>query len=358
MITRTAVLALCLLTAGCGVGLQDVPLAPPGTGSGYTLRATFASALNLPDRAAVRLLGAEVGEVRRMEVRDYTAVVTLRIDEGVRLPVGTGAELRTATPLGDVFVALTPPAAAGPEVLRDGDEIPRAATRAAATVEELLTTAALLVNGGAIRNLTDVVDGLGGAVGAKGERLDALLDQSTTLVRTLSARSGEIQAALAETARLTGELAGRQPDIDGFLTAAGPALETADAAAPRALELIRVLDALSGELSALPGIRGDSVGLVANLDRIAAELNNAATSPDASLATLNAMLPTLLKLTNSTSAHGNIDLEDFAVGSLPDFAHEPDPGSRIPDGGDLSSIVGSLTYTLLKLQDRLNGAGR
>ncbi|MEV0355580.1 MlaD family protein [Nocardia sp. NPDC050697] len=358
MITRIAVLALCLCTTGCGVGLQDVPLAPPGTDSGYTVRATFASALNLPDRAAVRLLGAEVGEVRQMEVRDYTAVVTLRIDEGVRLPAGTRAELRTATPLGDVFVALTPPADVTPAVLRDGDEIPLAATRAAATVEELLTTAALLVNGGAIRNLTDVVDGLGSSVGTRGERLDALLDQSTTLVRTLSARSGEIQAALAETARLTGELSARQPDIDAFLTAAGPAAQTADTAAPRALALIRVLDQLSGELSRMPGIRGDSVGLVANLGRLAAELNNAATSPDGSLVTLNALIPTLLKLTSGTSAHGNIDLEDFAVGALADPAHEADPGSRIPDGGDLSTIVGSLTYTLLKLQDRLNGAGR
>jgi len=348
------------LLCGCGVGLEDVPLAPPGGGDGYTVRATFANALNLPDRAAVRLLGAEVGEVVGMEVRDYTAVVTLHIDDEVRLPADTKAELRTATPLGDVFVALTPPVDdtdMGP-ALQDGDDIPLPATRAAATVEELLTTAALLVNGGAIRNLTDVVDGLGGAVGQRGERLDGLLDQSTTLVRTLAARSEEIRTALAETARLTGDLSARQSEMDEFLDAAAPALGTAESAAPQALALVRVLDALSRELAQLPGIRGDSVGLVADLDRLAAELDSAAAHPDASMGALNDMVITLLKLTSSTSAHGNVDLADFAAGAFADPAHPADPGSRIPGAGDLGAVIGSLTYTLLKLQERVLGAGR
>lgn len=348
------------LLCGCGVGLEDVPLAPPGADEGYTVRATFANALNLPDRAAVRLLGAEVGEVVGMAVRDYTAVVTLRIDDEVRLPTGTTAELRTATPLGDVFVALTPPAedTGTGQALQDGDVIALQATRAAATVEELLTTAALLVNGGAIRNLTDVVDGLGGAVGNRGERLDALLDQSATLMRTLAARSAEIRTALAETARLTGDLSARQSDIDEFLDAAAPALGTAESAAPQALALVGVLNALSRELARFPGVRGDSVGLVADLDRLAAELNSAATNPEASMGKLNEMVITLLKLTSSTSAHGNVDLQDFAAGAFADPAHPADPGSRIPDAGDLGAMIGSLTYTLLKLQERVLGAGR
>lgn len=76
----------------------------------YKLTARFANALNLPAKAKVRLGGADVGEVESMDAVDYVAVVQLRIREGVRLPVGTTAQLRTATPLGDVFVAVTPPA--------------------------------------------------------------------------------------------------------------------------------------------------------------------------------------------------------------------------------------------------------
>ncbi|WP_405180720.1 hypothetical protein OG225_05730 [Nocardia sp. NBC_01377] len=103
---------------------------------------------------------------------------------------------------------------------------------------------------------------------------------------------------------------------------------------------------------------GEIGGLIANLDELAAQLNNAATSPDASLAAMNAMLPTILKLTSGTSAHGNVDLADFAVGALPDIDHSADPGNRLPDASDWQALVGTLTYTLLKLRDRVFGAGR
>lgn len=43
-----------------------------------------------------------------MRVSNYTAITTLRILDGVRLPKGSTAELRSATPLGDVFVSIRP----------------------------------------------------------------------------------------------------------------------------------------------------------------------------------------------------------------------------------------------------------
>ena len=73
------------------------------------LTAVFSNALNLPASAKVKLAGADVGELESMVARNYTAVTTLRIMDGVRLPKGSTAELRSATPLGDVFVALKPP---------------------------------------------------------------------------------------------------------------------------------------------------------------------------------------------------------------------------------------------------------
>ena len=104
--------AAVLVSSGCSTnGLASLPLPAPGLGSGgYTLTAVFANALNLPTKAKVKLAGADVGQVESMVARNYTAVTTLRIRDGVLLPRGSTAELRTATPLGDVFVALKPPA--------------------------------------------------------------------------------------------------------------------------------------------------------------------------------------------------------------------------------------------------------
>ncbi|WP_328662981.1 MlaD family protein [Nocardia salmonicida] len=347
---------------GCSVGLGDLPLPAPGVGgASYTIHAGFANALNLPEQAKVRVLGADVGQVERMSARDYTAVVTMRIQHGVILPVGTRAELRTATPLGDVFVALTPPDAAAPggPLLQDGDTIALSATQAAATIEELLTTASLLVNGGVIRNLTNIVNGLGQAVGDRGANLAGLLDRSTRVVQALAARSADIRTALAEVDQLTRQLQDQRRPLGELVDVAGPALTIMTDSSQQALALIRQVDQISRELAKFPAIDGTAaVGMVADINRISAGLNAASTDPNASLAAMNSILGPIIKVTNGTSAHVNADLQDVTIGALPDPAHPGDPGSRVPDASDWQALVGTLTYTLLKLQQRVTGAGR
>lgn len=361
-LVRAALPAAAILsTTACSVGLGELPLPAPGGGDGYTVQADFANALNLPAKAKVRLLGADIGEVAEMSVRDYTAVVTLRIDRAVQLPLGTRAELRTATPLGDVFVSLTPPedVTAATPLLSEGDRLAGESTASAATIEELLSTAALLVNGGAIRNLTTLVNGLGDAVGDRGEELAALIDQSTRVVRTLAARSEDIRATLADIDALARTLDAQRAGIDGLIAAAGPALDTMDAHATEALTLVRKVEEISARLATLPGLDGEqTTGMVADINRIAAGLSDAATRPDASLAALNAMLGPIISVTTSTSANVDADFQDLALGYLPDPNHPGDPESRLPDLTDWAAFIGTFTYTLLKLQDKITGGAR
>ena len=119
----------CLTASACASGgLASVPLPAPNSakgGGGLSFTAIFTNALNLPDRAKVKLGGADIGEVTSMKARDYSAVVTMRIMGGLELPEGSTAELRSATPLGDVFLALKPPSPVDPNapLLKDGDTI-------------------------------------------------------------------------------------------------------------------------------------------------------------------------------------------------------------------------------------------
>ena len=187
--------ATALVSSGCATnGLASLPLPAPGLGSGgYALTAVFANALNLPMNAKVKLAGADVGQVESMVARNYTAVTTLRISDGVLLPRGSTAELRTATPLGDVFVALKPPADDPIRTRRccsDGDTIGLESTAAASTVESVLGSAAVLVNGGAVRNFTNVINGFGKATGDQGQAFGELIRKSNQLIGTLDSRSG------------------------------------------------------------------------------------------------------------------------------------------------------------------------
>ncbi|BBY80326.1 MCE family protein [Mycolicibacterium pulveris] len=357
-----ALCALCLSTvlAGCSMGLDQIPLPAPSVGEDtYEISATFANALNLPAKAKVRLSGADVGEVESMTARDYTAVVTMRIASDVQIPEGTKAELRSATPLGDIFVSLTPPpgASAATRPLLPGAALPLDSTASAASVEDVLSTAAVLVNGGAIRNLTRIVNGMGRAVGGKGEDLNQFVDESTRLIQSLSARSDRIKTALSQTGDLAETMAERQRSIDAAIEAAGPALGTVAENTDRIIDLVTQVNRITLQLAKMPSVRGEeSRSMMADLNRISEGLNEASTAPGASLANFNRMFGPILKTTNSTASSVEIDLADLAVGAFADPYHPADPGSRAPTREDFRNMVGSISYELLMVRNKFWGA--
>ena len=91
--TWLAAAVTAVTVSGCATeGLASLPLPAPGVDAdGYTLTAVFANALNLPAHAKVKLAGADVGQLESMQARNYTAVTTLRIMDGVQLPEGSTA---------------------------------------------------------------------------------------------------------------------------------------------------------------------------------------------------------------------------------------------------------------------------
>ena len=352
--------AAVLVTTACSVGLEDLPLPEPGVGGeSYSLHATFENALNLPTKAKVKLSGADIGEVASMVVQDYAAVVTMRIASGVTVEAGTTAELRSATPLGDVFVALRPPPeATGATPLREGDTIPLSSTSAAATIEELLSTASVLVNGGALRNFTKIVNGLGEAVGGRGDNLANLVNESTRLLGLIARRTDEIEETLVRTDQLITTISERRSTIDDVVLAARPALDVVAAETSQVLDLVSQVDRISRQIQRFPAVQDtDTRSMIADINRIAAELNAAATDPEAELSAVNRLLAPIMKVTSSTAANTDADLEQLVIGSEPIPGHPGDPGSRLPDDTDWQAFVGTLTYTLTRLQGRLEAGG-
>ncbi len=360
-IALSATVLLAAPLTGCGVGLDSVPLPAPSVGPhAYTLTATFANALNLPTKATVRLNGADIGQVESMAAHDYAAVVRLRIRAGVSLPAGTGAELRSATPMGDVFIAMTPPQHPGDKLLRDGDSIPESATTAAATIEEVLTRAALLVNGGVIRDLTKVINGAGTELDGRGERLSDLINRTTALVRTLADRSDQIRGAVHAADTLTATVAAQQSTMNDAVAAAGPALQVVGDDTRSIVALASQLSSIAGQLDRFPSVNGTGKrSLVTDMNNLAAGLNTAAEDPRANLdTTLRTMSIVGGKDLDSTGASADADIMQFAVGAAPDPNFPGDPAARWPDATDWTNFVGSLAYTLQRLHDRVVGPGR
>lgn len=359
-----AAAAAAMVTAGCATnGLASLPLPAPGLGSGgYALNAVFSNALNLPMNAKVKLAGADVGQLESMVARNYTAVTRLRIRDGVRLPRGSTAELRTATPLGDVFVALKPPAAGEPEgpLLKDGDTIGLQSTAAAATVESVLSSAAILVNGGAVRNFTNIINGFGKATGDQGQAFGDMIRKSNELLGRLDSRSGQITTALTQLSRLADQLDAKNQTITDLVAAASPATSALADNTRQLADLAVQAGDTSRLLARFPSIGGtDTSGrsLIRDLNTVAAAANDVAVSPDTSWLALNRLIPALVKSTAGNSISVNVSVDKIMLGSIPDIGFPGDIGLHGPHHYNVNLLVGTLKYTLWRLQERVVGRG-
>lgn len=361
-----AIAATVVFTSGCATnGLASLPLPAPGLDSdGYTLTAVFSNALNLPMNAKVKLAGADVGQVESILARNYTAVTTLRIVNGVQLPRGSTAELRTATPLGDVFVALKPPEGPTTEpnaaILKNGDTIGLDSTGAAATVESVLSSAAILVNGGAVRNFTNIINGLGKATGDQGQAFGDLVRRSNQLLGTLDSRSAQISTALSELSRLTEELDGKDQTISELMAAAGPATDALAANTTELSNLVEQVGDTTRLLARFPSIAGTDTSarsIIGDLNTIAGAANDIAVSPDTSWLPLNRMIPPMVKTTAGGSISVRANVDRLVLGSIPDIGFPGDIGLHGPHRYNWNQFIGSLKYTLWRLQERVVGRG-
>ncbi|OBK91100.1 mammalian cell entry protein [Mycolicibacter sinensis] len=357
-----AVIAAITLLAGCSTGLDRLPLpAPVAGGQSYALTAVFSDALNLPAKAKVKLYGAEIGEVDSIAAQDFTAHVNMRIRADVPLQVGVSAELRSATPLGDVFVQITPDPrqATGAGLLHDGDTIPLKSTAAAPTIEDLLGSMTLLINGGAVRHLVSILNGAGQAVGGRGEQVGTLLRQSSDLLSRMTARSAQLDAALRRTSELAATMSARRATLDESLTAGAPAMAVISDNTTRIADLADSVARITRQLSRFPSVQGtDTRSMTADLNRLAGVFNDISVDPDLSLMPFNRLVGVLMHTTNSTAVHGHGVITQLTGGPWPGKNYPGDPGFHWPDGTDWHLMVGSLRYEWNLLLDKIYGDQR
>ncbi|MBW6396695.1 outer membrane lipid asymmetry maintenance protein MlaD [Roseomonas sp. HJA6] len=106
------------------------------TTSGISLTARFDRIDGLAQGADIRIAGVKVGQVvsQRIDPETFLAVLTLRVEEGLRLPTDTSAEIQSEGLLGGKYVALVP--GGSERYLANGGEI--TITQSAVSLESLL----------------------------------------------------------------------------------------------------------------------------------------------------------------------------------------------------------------------------
>ena len=241
-----------------GVSLLSLPSVGGVRGDTYHLTLEFENALNLPDRAFVRVNGVDVGTVTSIKTRDYRAVVGVDIRKDVSLAAGTTAQLRQASPLGDVFVALTPPEGEGAP-LTDGATIELRRTGAAPQIEDVLSAASVVLNGGALVDVATIVREMNDFLGGNEQHVAGLLGSVGDLSGVLNRRSAEIDTLLVELQAATRTFSDRRATIHRALRGFTPAIRVVAEERERIMSLMRKLARLGAPIAELARRSGDDL---------------------------------------------------------------------------------------------------
>jgi len=94
----------------CALGYLSIRLGQLQIGQGHTydLSAVFPSVSGLRVGAAVEIAGVKIGRVQDINLANYAAVVTLRLEQQVQLQEDAIASIRTRGLIGERYVSITP----------------------------------------------------------------------------------------------------------------------------------------------------------------------------------------------------------------------------------------------------------
>ncbi len=218
-------IAVAASLAGCGIGYKQLPL--PGSkvrGDVYQVQATFDQALNLAQGAQVRINGVSVGRVASVEAKNYQAVVTMDIREGSSIPEDSKARLRYDTPLGELIIQVTPGGSA--RDLADGDAFESDKSTTAPTVEDTLSAASTLINGGRLGELQIIAEELNATLGGREDKIRHTNEQVSSFLQDANASTGDLTRSLEALRDVSEVLDDERATIRKALDDIAPATET------------------------------------------------------------------------------------------------------------------------------------
>jgi phospholipid/cholesterol/gamma-HCH transport system substrate-binding protein len=221
-----ATIALTLIAGvaagGCGWrGLNSLPL--PGTVGGgdgsYSVQVQVPNATNLQQNARVRLGDVTVGNVAKIELQGWHALLTLRVSGTVHLPANANAMIGQTSLLGSLHVELAPPTGVAPQgTLHEGSVISLSTAGSYPTTEQTLSAVSALLNGGGLGQIQDITKAFGTALGGHEDDFRALIAQLDQFVGHLNSQIDAILAATQSLNTVVGQFAAQRPVLDKALT--------------------------------------------------------------------------------------------------------------------------------------------
>jgi phospholipid/cholesterol/gamma-HCH transport system substrate-binding protein len=228
-VRKRAVTNLIILIAFAGTCIGGLGFLAVGMGmpvpfaqQGWILKARFAHAEGLVPQSDVYESGVHVGKVLSIQPgAGRSAVVTMRIDPGVRLHRDVAAYVQPKTAIGDTFVNLVRiPGSAAP-IVTSGYEIPLARTGQSVQLDQILNAMSPDARAAAsqsLRELGAAVSGRSSGIHASIPQLNQVLANLQPLVQVSNARQHDLNQILVSLAVIMRTLAAEQQALGQLVT--------------------------------------------------------------------------------------------------------------------------------------------
>ncbi|AHC23366.1 MULTISPECIES: virulence factor Mce family protein [Actinomycetes] len=228
--TRTVALAVAgLMLTGCGQwrGIANVPLpGGPGTQNGSTtIYIQMPETLALNANSRVRVADVFVGRVRKIELKNWTPLLTVDLEPGVELPKNALARIGQTSLLGSQHVELDEPDDPSPEKLRNGDTIPLERSSAFPTIERTLASISGILTGGGIPNIEVIQNEVNAILTGRSGEIRELLNRLDTFTYEMNQQREDLTRAIDSTNRLLGIVSKRTETLDRVLTEFPPLIK-------------------------------------------------------------------------------------------------------------------------------------
>jgi phospholipid/cholesterol/gamma-HCH transport system substrate-binding protein len=221
-----SVAAMVLSSCGWhGISNVSLPGGPGDSAGAYTVYVQMPDTLAINGNSKVMVADVFVGSIRKIELKNWVATLTLGLDKNVKLPKNATAKIGQTSLLGSQHIELAAPPDPAPQMLRNGDVIPLKNSSAYPSTEQTLASLAMVVRGGGLPNLEVLQNEVSRILTGRGPQIRAFLGKLDTFTRRLNEQRDDITHAIDSTDRLLAVIANRSDTLDRALTELPPLVE-------------------------------------------------------------------------------------------------------------------------------------
>jgi phospholipid/cholesterol/gamma-HCH transport system substrate-binding protein len=259
-----------LTGTGCAFhGLNSLPL-PGAVGRGPdadTYHVELANVITMESNSPVLIDDVVVGSVGPMTVKDWHADVQISVKRDVVIPANVQASIGQTSLLGSMHLELNPPLGQlGVGRLRPGARIPLSRSSTYPSTEQTLSSLALVVNGGGLGQIGEIIHNFSAALAGRGGAVRDLINRFDSFVGTLDQQRDNIVATIQALDQLGGNFAAQRDVLTQALRTLPPALDVLIKERPRLTAALNGLRKFSNTATGL--INDTQADLVRNLKNL------------------------------------------------------------------------------------------